>query len=295
VLDGYDGDRALVAEAWVDPLDTLAHWVRPDEMHQAFNFTYLETAWSAPELRLVIDGSLDAFTAVGAPSTWVLSNHDVIRHASRLGLPSGTPQGHGLGPGSPARPDEAIGLRRARAASALMLALPGSAYLYQGEELGLPEVIDLPDESRQDPTWFRTDGERYGRDGCRVPLPWEAGAPSYGFGPTAATWLPQPDDWHTAARDAQTGVAGSTLELYRLAIALRAHHALGHGVIEWLDGFPDAVVAFRSQGVTVVANTGDIAVELPPGEVLLASEHLHEAALAPDTTVWVLADPLHGA
>ena len=176
VLDEYDGDRILAAEAWVDPLSRVAEWVRPDEMHQAFNFAYLETPWQAAPLRRVIDDSLAAFSAVGAPSTWVLSNHDVVRHASRLALTADNLQGHGIGPNTVGLPDTEVGLRRARAASALMLALPGSSYLYQGEELGLPEVIHLPDSSREDPTWFRTNGERYGRDGCRVPIPWEAAA-----------------------------------------------------------------------------------------------------------------------
>ena len=174
LLDEYPGERILAAEAWVDPLPRVAKWVRPDEMHQAFNFAYLETPWQADALRTVIDASLEAFSAVGAPSTWVLSNHDVVRHATRLSVTEPNPQGHGLGARSKGLPEYAPGLRRARAATALMLALPGSAYLYQGEELGLPEVIDLPDDARQDPTWFRTNHERYGRDGCRVPLPWVA-------------------------------------------------------------------------------------------------------------------------
>ncbi|MCU1639493.1 MAG: alpha-amylase [Microbacteriaceae bacterium] len=287
VLDGYEGDRVMVAEAWVEPLTKLANWVRPDEMHQAFNFSYLETSWAGPAVRRVIDTSLDAFTGVGAPSTWVLSNHDVVRHASRLALTAENPQGHGVGPASPGQPNPQLGLRRARAATALMLALPGSAYLYQGEELGLPEVIDLPDESREDPTWFRTNGERYGRDGCRVPIPWESDAASYGFSASGASWLPQPSDWAPLARDAQVGVSGSTLELYRSALAIRADHNLGLGDVQWLPGYGDSVVAFRNGDVTVIANTGDVAVELPVGDVLLTSAEIHEAALAPDCTVWL--------
>ncbi|MBC7403188.1 MAG: glycoside hydrolase family 13 protein, partial [Microbacteriaceae bacterium] len=192
ILEEYEGDRVLCAEAWVEPLSKLARWVRPDEMHQAFNFSYLETPWGGPTMRAIINSSLSAFTGVGAPSTWVLSNHDVVRHASRLAVTAENPQGHGIGPRSPGQPERELGLRRARAATTLMLALPGSSYVYQGEELGLPEVIDLPDDARQDPTWFRTNGERYGRDGCRVPIPWEADAPSYGFGTSGKSWLPQP-------------------------------------------------------------------------------------------------------
>ncbi len=287
VLAEYAGDRVLCAEAWVEPLSKLARWVRPDEMQQAFNFSYLETPFSGPSMRAIIDASLAAFTGVGAPSTWVLSNHDVVRHASRLAVTAENPQGHGIGPHSPGQPVRALGLKRARAATTLMLALPGSAYIYQGEELGLPEVIDLPDAARQDPTWFRTAGERYGRDGCRVPIPWEAGAPSYGFGTTGKSWLPQPADWAPYARDSQTGVPGSTLELYRTLLRARSAADLGFGSLEWLPGYPDAVVAFRNGAVTVIANTGDTTIELPAGEILVASEPLADRGLPGDTAVWL--------
>lgn len=289
LLDTYPGERILAAEAWVDPLPRVAKWVRPDEMHQAFNFAYLETPWNADALRRVIDASLAAFGAVGAPSTWVLSNHDVVRHATRLSVTEANPQGHGLGPRSKGLPAYEPGLRRARAATALMLALPGSSYLYQGEELGLPEVIHLPDDARQDPTWFRTGGERYGRDGCRVPIPWEGTEPSYGFGPTDASWLPQPAQWASLARDAQRGVPDSTLSLYRDALRLRREHALGAGTLEWLPGLPESVVALRNGDVVVVANTGAEPVELPEGEVLLASGPLDGRRLPNDTTAWLRA------
>jgi alpha-glucosidase len=288
VLEEYEGDRVLCAEAWVEPLPKLARWVRPDEMQQAFNFSYLETPWSPPALRNVINESLDAFGSVGAPSTWVLSNHDVVRHASRLALTAANLQGHGIGPKSPGQPEPVLGLRRARAATSVMLALPGSSYLYQGEELGLPEVIDLPDSARQDPTWFRTNGERYGRDGCRVPIPWEADKPSYGFGPTDASWLPQPAQWARLARDVQEGVAGSTLELYRLALVLRREHSLGFGTVEWIPGFGDEVVAFRNGPVTVIANLGRTPIELPAGEIVLSSETLNGRTLPSDTTAWLV-------
>jgi alpha-glucosidase len=287
VLAEYEGDRVLCAEAWVEPLTKLARWVRPDEMQQAFNFTYLETPWAAPALRRVIDNSIDSFATVGAPSTWVLSNHDVVRHASRLALTAENPQGAGIGPNSPGQPDPVVGLRRARAATALMLGLPGSAYLYQGEELGLPEVITLPDSSRQDPTWFRTHGEKYGRDGCRVPIPWEPDSPAYGFNSTGASWLPQPDDWHRLARAAQLDVPGSTLELYRAALALRAENGLGLGALEWIEGLGNDVVAFRNGAITVVANVGAEPIALPAGRVLLASETLTGTQLPGDTTVWL--------
>ena len=288
VVDEYPGDRILTAEAWVEPLSKLALWVRPDEMHQSFNFPYLEAPWSAPVVRRVIDDSLNAFSNVGAPSTWVLSNHDVVRHASRLAVTAENPQGSGLGPKSKGLPDTATGLRRARAATALMLALPGSAYLYQGEELGLPEAIDLPDDARQDPTWFRTHGEKYGRDGCRVPLPWESGTPAFGFSETGSSWLPQPDEWRTYARDVQAGNPDSTLEFYRRALTVRRELDLGHGGLEWLDGYPDDAVALRNGPLTVIANLGTVPIELPAaGERLLTSGPFEGAALPPETTVWL--------
>ncbi len=293
VLAEFGPDRILAGEAWVEPLSKLADWVRPDEMQQTFNFTFLETPWEAAPLRKVVDDSLAAFGGVGAPSTWVLSNHDVIRHATRLGLNPPPPQGQGLGPRSESHPDDAVGLRRARAATAFMLALPGSAYLYQGEELGLPEVIDLPDSARQDPTFFRTGGETYGRDGCRVPLPWEAAAPMAGFGPvgaggTGASWLPQPETWAGYARDAQLGIPGSTLEFYREALAARRTHHLASNELVWLPSPDAAALVFRSGAVTVIANTGPNPVALPAGRVVLTSGPVGTDRLPGDTTAWVV-------
>ncbi len=285
VLEEYDGERVLIGEAWIMPLTRMAQWVRSDEMHQTFNFAYLETPWDAAALRRVVDESISAFSAVGAPSTWVLSNHDVIRHPSRLGLTPPPPQGEGIGPRSP-RPDEVVGLRRGRAATAFMLGLPGSSYLYQGEELGLPEVADLPDEARQDPTFTRTEGRHYGRDGCRVPIPWEAGAPAAGFSTTGASWLPQPPAWVSYARDTQRGVPASTLEFYRAALAARREHGLGSGGVEWLDS-GENVIAFRNGALTVVANAGATPVPLPAGEVVVASGPVGDGLLPGDTTVWL--------
>ena len=286
VLDTYDGDRMLVAEAWVDPPSRLAHYVRPDEMHQAFNFQFLESAWAAADLREAITASMAANVEVGAPTTWVLSNHDVIRHTTRLALPPG-PRPNGIRATDP-QPDEALGLRRGRAATALMLALPGSAYLYQGEELGLPEHTALPDGLRQDPTWFRHDGEVAGRDGCRVPIPWTAGAPANGFSPTGASWLPQPDSFALYAADVQVDDPSSTLELYRSALRLRRELRLGEGELEWADLGAD-VLAFRNSTLLVLTNLGADPVTLPDGaRVLLRSGALDPAGRVPvDVTVWV--------
>ena len=288
VLDDYGPERMLCAEAWVLPLSKMARYVREDEMDQAFNFGFLATTWDAPALRSVIDESLEAFGGVGAPCTWVLSNHDVVRHASRYGMNMPTEgQPMGIGPRSPEKPHEIVGLQIARAATTLMMGLPGSAYVYQGEELGLPEVIDIPDELRQDPTFFRTRGERYGRDGCRVPIPWEADEPAFGFNSTGESWLPQPKSFAALARSKQEGVAGSTLELYKSLLSIRKQWELGTGSCEWLPGENDDVVAFRNGRLAVIANTGDADVPLPAGEILVASGDLDQGLLPAHTTAWV--------
>ena len=286
VLNEYEGDRILVAEAWVQPADRLARYVRPDEMHQAFNFEYLVTTWDRAALREVVDRTTAANAAVGAPTTWVLSNHDVMRHASRFGFTDGADHRNGIGADEP-QPDAVLGLRRARAATLQMLGLPGSAYLYQGEELGLPEHTTMPDEFREDPTWERSGHAERGRDGCRVPIPWEADSPSYGFGPTDASWLPQPASWSEYALDRQRGVPGSTYELYRTALRLRAEHGLGLGTLTWEDA-GDGVLAFRNGDVLVLTTFGAEPAALPAGaEVLVSSGPLDEDGRVPqDVTVW---------
>ncbi len=290
IVAAYDGDRMLVAEAWVTPYARLARYTRPDELHQAFNFDHCVAPWRAADQRAVVTTSVEGSRAVGAPATWVLSNHDIVRHASRFGFPPASRGLGGIGPDSP-QPDAVLGLRRARAATAFMLSLPGSAYLYQGEELGLPEHTTLPGEVRQDPSWFRTAGEDIGRDGCRVPVPWEGDSPSFGFGTTADTWLPQPAVYGELARDRQEGVDGSTLELYRSALRLRRDHGLGHGdTLGWVEDLcGDQQLGLRRGDVLVVVNFDGEPWALPAGaEVLLASGPLGEDGTLPcDTTVWL--------
>jgi len=186
-----------------------------------------------------------------------------------------------------------LGLRRARAGTTLMLALPGSAYLYQGEELGLPEHTSIPDAERQDPTWERSEHTQRGRDGCRVPMPWEAGATAFGFGDSSRTWLPQPEIYGSLAVDRQEGVPGSTLELYRGALRLRREHDLGTGDFAWLEGYDDEVIAFTNTGrdgavIAVLTNLGSAPVPLPAGgEVLLTSHSLVDEQLRHDSTAWL--------
>ena len=286
VLDTYTPPRMAVAEAWV-PAARRALYARPDELGQAFNFEYLEAGWDAEQLRAVITGSLATARAAGASATWVLSNHDVVRHASRLMLPPGTdPNTWLLSNGHTPPVDTAAGLRRARAATLLMLALPGSSYVYQGEELGLPEVADLPVEALQDPIWEQQGHTHKGRDGCRVPLPWTTTGPSYGFGAGPA-WLPQPASFAAYAVEAQDGTEGSTLELYRTALRLR-RKLLDGEALTWADSPPGVLHFARSDGWRCVTNLSGAPVALPPGELLLSSEPAAgERQLAPDTTVWL--------
>ncbi|MGW0708019.1 glycoside hydrolase family 13 protein [Streptomyces sp. NPDC002643] len=279
------GGRIFVAEAWTPTVERTANYVRPDELHQAFNFQYLSTDWDAAELKVVIDRTLDAMRPVNAPATWVLSNHDVTRHATRFANEPG------LGTQIRLAGDRELGLRRARAATLLMLALPGSAYIYQGEELGLPDVVDLPDEVRQDPAYFRGAGQDGFRDGCRVPIPWTREGSSYGFG-TGGSWLPQPAEWGELSVEAQTGAPGSTLELYRTALAVRRREpALGPGdSVEWLKS-PEGVLAFRRGDFVCVVNTTTESVRIPAyGDVLITNGEVtvaaDEAKLPGDTTVW---------
>jgi alpha-glucosidase len=216
----------------------------------------------------------------------VLSNHDVMRHASRYGYDGPVALEAGVGADDP-QPDRALGLRRARAATLVMLALPGSAYLYQGEELGLPEVTDLPDAVRQDPIWERSGHRVRGRDGCRVPLPWEPG-PGFGFTAAAVAWLPQPAYFADYTASAQRHDPSSTLALYRAALALRRRLGLGVDELCWEEGAPDGVLAFRRGDVRVLANLSAVDQPLPDdAEVLLASASLTGPVLPPDTAVWL--------
>lgn len=275
LLDEFPGDRIGVAEAWVPSAERLARYLRKDELHQAFNFHYLTTEFDADALREVIDATIAGLAPVDAPATWVLSNHDVTRHTTRYG---GGIQG----------------LARARAAALLTLALPGSAYLYQGEELGLPEVTDLPDEVLQDPQWERSGRTERGRDGCRVPIPWSGQEPPFGFGPpgSTASWLPVPDAWRTLSVEAQSADPESTLRLYRRALKLRGElAALGDGTLRWLDA-PDGCLVFaRDPGFVCAVNTSDRPVRLPAyGAILVSSGPVEvaggELLIPGGTAVW---------
>ncbi|WP_432138000.1 MULTISPECIES: glycoside hydrolase family 13 protein [unclassified Streptomyces] len=294
VADEFPGDRCFVAEAWAETPERLAAYVRRDALHTAFNFDFLMSSWDAQDLRTVIDDSLRMLGAVDAPATWVLSNHDVMRHTSRYGRTT-VKRWAVNEPYRPEGPlDLDLGVRRARAAALLMLALPGGAYIYQGEELGLPEVEDLPEDVLQDPIWERSGHTDRGRDGCRVPVPWSGQAAPYGFSPedaSAAPWLPQPADWAERTVEAQTGDATSMLELYRGALRLRREHpALGDGDLAWIDAPRGVLVFRRDPGFICVVNLSTEVYRLPDhASVLLASDTVEDGLLSPDEAVWLSA------
>ena len=286
---GDRGARVLIGEIWLADAARMARYTRPDELHTVFNFPYLVTPWEAAKLRAVIDDTL----AQQAPATWVLSNHDVDRHVSRYGRADTS---FDLDRRDHSQPvDTELGTRRARAAALLTMALPGAVYVYQGEELGLWEVEDIPDDRRQDPIWQRTHGADPGRDGSRVPLPWSGVEPPFGFSPAGATaqpWLPQPKEWRDLTVEAETGDPASMLDLYRAALHIRrgwsATPSLTGPSLSWLPA-ADGVLAFDRPGIVrCLVNLSATAVPLPEyGSIMLASNPLADGWLPPDTAVWL--------
>ncbi len=292
VFNEYDPPRTAVAEAWVHAT-RRARYASPEGLGQAFNFDLLRADWNPGQFRSIITTNLTEAENSGASSTWVFSNHDVVRHATRYGLPpagDGKPTGIEwlLSGGTTPELDAERGLRRARAASLLMFALPGSAYLYQGEELGLHEVADIADEARQDPTFFRNPGVEVGRDGCRVPLPWTAGGPSFGFGGHAAH-LPQPAWFSEHAVEVQEEAQDSTLNLYRSALGLRRELQTTEQ-LHWVPSAPEVLHFTRSGGWHSVTNFGTDPVDLPAGRVVVSSGAIVGGKLPADTTAWVVQD-----
>lgn len=300
VAESYDEPRVLVGEVWLADRARFAQYLRPDEMHTAFNFDFMARPWDAKALRESVQTTLDAHAPVGAPSTWVLSNHDVTRPVTRYGREDSAFAFPAKRFGTPT--DLATGRRRARAAALLSAALPGSLYVYQGDELGLPEVEDLPLDVINDPMHFRSGGVDPGRDGCRVPLPWTRGGSSHGFGPDggAHPWLPQPAGWGDLSVEAQADDDASMLSLYRRVLALRRAEPAFRSGFAWADDVlaGDAtgqVLAFTRGDVLCVVNLGPT-VPLPAGyEVLLASDDLEQgpagAELPTDTAAWLRRTP----
>lgn len=291
IADSYSPPRVFVAEAWVESPERLVRYVRADELHTAFNFDFLASPWLPGAMRTMIDETLQAHDSVGAPSTWVLSNHDVARHLSRYARPQVEGIARFLDDFLDRPADLSIGTRRARAAIVQLLALPGCAYIYLGEELGLPEVEDLPNEVLLDPMYQRSGMISRGRDGCRVPLPWSGDAPPYGFSSEPVrTWLPQPGDWAQYTVAAEEGAPDSMLELYRTALRIRHWHpALGDGSMQWV-AMPEGALGFaREPNFVCVVNYTAVPVALPENaEILLASAGFDRAdGLPADTAVWL--------
>jgi alpha-glucosidase len=289
VANEYPEQRVLVGEIWLPDAERFARYLRPDELHTAFNFDFLACPWERGPMRLSIEAALAAHAPVDAPTTWVISNHDVTRPVTRYGRADTSFSFEGRRAGTPT--DLARGTRRARAAALLSMALPGSMYVYQGEELGLPEVEDIPEDRRQDPMWLRSGGLDPGRDGCRVPLPWSGSERPYGFSTdgSATPWLEQPGNWAPLTVEAQSGTAESMLELYRTGLRLRRSAPWGDGTaLQWLPS-PDDVLAFqRGDRFACLVNFGPDPAELPAGaDVLISSSELEGGAVPPDTTVWL--------
>jgi alpha-glucosidase len=291
VADEYPA-RVLIGEIWIPDAVRLARYVGPGELHTVFNFPYLSCPWDAGQLREVIDNTLALNAPVGAPATWVLSNHDVDRIVSRYGRADTafSLQHRAYFHSLPV--DLELGTRRARAAALLTMALPGSVYVYQGEELGLWEVQDIPDELRQDPIWHRTGGADPGRDGSRVPLPWSGVEPPFGFspaGPASQPWLPQPKEWRDLTVEAESAAADSMLTLYRTALRIRrAEPALGDGPMTWLPSATGVLAFDRGTSIRCVTNLSAAPVDLPShGALILASGPLDGGLLPPDTSVWL--------
>lgn len=301
VANAYQPPRAFVGEVWVSTPHAHAAYLRPDELHTAFNFHHLKCRWDAVELRQVVDLSLLEAGLVGAPTTWVLENHDVPRVRTRYGLEAagGRLAMSNMAAPPDVEPDDATGLARARAGLVFMLGLPGSAYLYQGQELALPEVLDLPADVRQDPAFHRTNGAEGFRDGCRVPMPWERAGASFGFSPTGAAWLPMPAGWGTISVEAQTGDDTSMLELTRRALRIRrSEPALGDGELQWVsDPSSECLVLRRPAGdldqhVLVAMNLGTQPAVVQAAEAILSSgADLQRVPggflLPPDTAAWL--------
>jgi alpha-glucosidase len=295
IFDSYEGDRMAVAEAWVSPASRIALYLRKDELANSFNFDFLTSKWGIEDLKKNIDLSLKAIQDVGAPASWVFNNHDVVRSVDRfaLGLQPGTGETTLDRHGDVTKLDLELGKRRARAGALLMLALPGGAYIYQGEELALPEVRDIPEDRLEDPRWNMSNKIDKGRDGCRIPLPWKSSSDSaFGFSGNSKVspdqaWLPQPNWWGHYSVESQEKDPASTLNMYRLALEIRhKEKGLGDGEMEWIDFAPHALAFRRAGGFICLVNFGG-EVKLPEGELLVSSLPIRDFMLPSDTAVWM--------
>lgn len=323
VFNEYNPPRFAVGEAWVKA-ESQHLYASTDELGQVFNFEFAEANWFADEFRTAIaDGLRAAEETHGSTTTWVMNNHDVPRSPSRFGLPQVKDAPYHqlahdwlLRDGETYRENRELGTRRARAAALMELGLPGSAYVYQGEELGLFEVANIPWDRLEDPTPFNTrrNFTDKGRDGCRVPMPWKAadcGEPAswspdfitggtFGFGPeqgdSADAHLPQPAWFKDFAADVEADDNGSMLHLYRKLLQLRQTvlTATGDTSADLLD-MGDTVVVYsrpatEGRRFLSVTNFGDEPIALPDDAVAIANSVplTDDGKLDSDASVWLL-------
>ena len=242
VFDSYQRDIMAVAEAWVHPPVRATRYVRSDELQQVFNFDLLVAPFDAAFLYECINNTLEMLNQVNAPATWALSNHDTPRVASRLGAIA------------------------SRALALFVMALPGSCYIYNGQELGLPDA-ELADSDRQDPSFFRTKGVQKGRDGARVPLPWSGDETPFNFS-SGSPWLPIPNGWKEFSVSSQSPDPASTLNLYRSALKIRKDNLVGAGEIEWVDRGSTGLISFTRGKFAVYLNTSSASFEIPTSGTL---------------------------
>lgn len=287
IAESYGPDRVLIGEIWLPDAERFARYLRPGVLHSAFNFDFMSSPWDVKALDGSIRQTLEVHDRVGAPATWVLSNHDVTRPVTRYGREDTAFAFETKRFGTPTDLD--LGTRRARAAALLAMALPGAFYLFQGEELGLPEA-DIPVDRIEDPMHDRSGGVDPGRDGCRVPFPWSGTTPPYGFsGVPTDPWLPQPADWAARTAEAQAQDPESMLALYRAALRLRRERPeLGDGDLTWLDLGPEVIAFRRGPGFVHVTNLSGSPIDLPaPARIWLASVPLEGGRLPADASAWL--------
>ena len=305
LIDAYEvehpgRDLVTVSEAYTPGRpELLLKFVEPDQFHQSFNFDLMLAPWIAPVIRSSVAEVYDVLTAAGTTVTWTLNNHDTQRAVTRYGRANAASieswtKNNLVYVEAPV--DEVLGLRRAEAMIVFTAGLPGSLYLYQGEELGLPEVFDIPADRREDPLFIRTNGKEIGRDGCRIPLPWADDATSaFGFSPVPhdEPWLPLPADWGRYAASAQVVDPASTLSLYRYLMAERRtiDPALP---LEWVLPDSDELVAYRRGDLLVVLNVTEHDVALPDdlsagATAVIASvrDHVDAAVVPANGCLWL--------
>ena len=274
IFDSYDREIMAVAEAWVHPPERATQYVRPDELQQVFNFDLLVTPFDDQILFNCIDRTLNLVGGVGASPTWALSNHDTPRVVSR------------------------VGVKEARALALFTFGLPGASYIFQGQELGLPDA-ELQDSDRQDPAFFRTKGAQKGRDGARVPMPWSGELSPFGF-TTGKPWLPIPQVWSSLTVEKQSGDPASSLEMYRELLALRKKFAQDLSDFAWVR-YPNGsgLISYRRGGVEILLNTSDKSISVKAegfagnfGRPMLSSiptenHDSPEITIAPNSAMWV--------